>query len=1001
MKIKNHLLLFWLLFFPLAATAQHKEYNLQNFTQEDGLPSNESYFVYRDSRHFLWFATDNGVVRFNGSRMDRFTLPDNVVFKIREDHKGRIWFFTRTGRLSYFQNEKIHPYAYNDSIQKYCLPLLIGDAYVDDQDNIHINSLRFYNYLIQSDGRVIKQLYAPWINTEHPLRPAANRMRIIESGDNKLFSVLLFLSMTPSDSIFISLDKNGKPFTYAISGITKQIFGHGAVSFDGHTVYAFIGKSLLKLSPDGSYQIKNYNSLINSISKGPNQTLWVGFMKAGAEQLDTAFNRLLPQPLLSDKSVTSICYDNEGGCWFSTLENGIYYLKTQQVTHIFTDTLAGTNVFRLCYDLDSNLLLGAKKGIFRLSGNGIRPVYRKNFLQLHDMLVTPSGNIMLAASPERTQFNLGDIIPIKNDPCKYVYCLPVPNEIIPFNDTQFLVVNYEAIAYYNTRTVNGKKDFFPVYFNKMIREPGPFYMDQRHRIWLGTIRNLYYFDDPRKAGKVFMPGSIFQNGISCIRQFSNGIYCFGIRFNGIVLMKDSTLLTTISEKNGLLSNAVKYLLPMGNDLWAATTNGVSVIRFQSFSPVRYTIVNIGKNLGLYNMIISQLLPYKGSMLVASSNGLFEISHPEELLARDPQPIPFYINSVNFYKGDTSNISSISLPANKNRILIRLSAICYNLPGELRYYYRFSNKDTSWNTTASPDLLLENMSPGKYVIEMRAAIPGLNRFSAVKVFTLTIEKYWWQHTWLLVLAGLLLALIIILFLRYRIKTITRRARQATALNRKMMELEQTALRSQMNPHFIFNCLTSIQQLVLTGNKAEANEYLVKFARLIRKTMEFSTHSFISVEEEINYLKEYIVLEQLRMPGAFSFTVTADPAINAAATEIPSMMIQPLIENSIRHGIKHLQNRKGVITLELIQEENFIVCRVTDNGTGRDYARRLHQYNPYSQHKSYGIDIIQKRLEILAGPLYEPGLFTITDRNPDAGDTTGTCCTLYLPFKKNRK
>ena len=114
MKITISIIL--LLVFGLNCFSQQKEFEFKNFTQEEGLPSNESYFIYRDSKQFLWIATDKGVVRYDGNKMESFDLPDNVIFKISEDSKGRIWFFSHTGRLAYFFNGTIYPYKYNDKI---------------------------------------------------------------------------------------------------------------------------------------------------------------------------------------------------------------------------------------------------------------------------------------------------------------------------------------------------------------------------------------------------------------------------------------------------------------------------------------------------------------------------------------------------------------------------------------------------------------------------------------------------------------------------------------------------------------------------------------------------------------------------------------------------------------------------------------------------------------------------------------------------------------------
>ncbi|MBL0146287.1 MAG: histidine kinase [Chitinophagaceae bacterium] len=211
-----------------------------------------------------------------------------------------------------------------------------------------------------------------------------------------------------------------------------------------------------------------------------------------------------------------------------------------------------------------------------------------------------------------------------------------------------------------------------------------------------------------------------------------------------------------------------------------------------------------------------------------------------------------------------------------------------------------------------------------------------------------------------LAVLLIAGVLFLLYKWRIRQIKSKIEKENNMQSKMAELEQTALRSQMNPHFIFNCLTSIQQLIATGNKDEANEYLVKFSRLIRNTLELSARQYIAIIDEVEYIKEYVAMEQLRVADTFEFNFKIDENINTTNIEIPNMMIQPIVENAIRHGIKHLQNKKGKIDVELIKIEDVINCTVTDNGVGRT-LKAEDKRAIFDTHKSYGMNIVMQRLQ----------------------------------------
>ncbi len=430
-------------------------------------------------------------------------------------------------------------------------------------------------------------------------------------------------------------------------------------------------------------------------------------------------------------------------------------------------------------------------------------------------------------------------------------------------------------------------------------------------------------------------------------------------------------------------------------MWVATQLGISVISFSSYNPLTYTIKNIDKKDGLFNVTINHLLEHKGEIIASTSNGLYYIEQPDRLLKQQQPSILFSISNVNYYKGDITDISSITLPYSKNRAIIKYRAVCFNSFESIQYRYHFTSGDTVWHSTTSNELVLENLEPGNYILEVKAVIPAQQRSSHVQTLSIFVEKPWWQNNWFRLLAVALTAGVAYYLISSRIKKIQAREKRKTELNAKLAELEQTALRSQMNPHFIFNCLTSIQQLIISGDKVEANEYLVKFAKLIRKTLELSAQPFISISEEKKYLEEYLNLEQLRLFNRFDFKISYDDSINAGGTLIPNMMIQPVVENCIRHGIKPLETRKGMITVHFKRTNKLIACTITDNGVGR--CSVSENKVPFTEHKSYGIDIVRKRLEVFAENNTGESGIEIIDLFDDNKKPAGTQVILNLPYK----
>jgi len=995
MSLKIIISTIFLITLGFCAPAQQKEFEFKNFTQENGLPSNESYFVYRDSKDFLWIATDQGVVRYNGNKMERFNLPDNVVFKIREDNKGRVWFFSHTGKLAYFFNGVIYPYKYNDRIVKAFKTIVISNAYINDDDEIIINSA-FENIRISKEGIILRESYT-YYKKDSKIDSTIITVRKIK-GNEGFVQVQRYNNAVP-DSVYIKLTTNGRTVIYKILSPPGLHAQSGCKTSNGKDFFFFYGNTLIKLYADGSSKVKYFPSVIASMEIDKN--IWLGFMKTGTVLLDTGLQVIYKDPSLKDKTVTSIRTDHEGGVWFSTLEKGVFYLKNSSISHLAGDSSLSQPVFRFFAANDNNLLFANSNGVYNLSGNSISTAVSHTHKKVTDLFIDNNRNVIVAASMNHTTCGPGEYY--KSGDKKYgnVFFINSVSEIISPVENWYLFNQYSGIYEFKLNAgLRGTKqptclDWSIV--DTTISSPGFLFLDSRKQIWKGTISSLYKFNALENSLVEFKPrDTLFKNGFTCMRQLENGIYAIGARFGGIVLMRDTSVIARITENEGLLGNSVKYLLPLKDRLWVSTAKGISIISFQSYNPVKYTITNIGKNDGFNDLIIYQLMLYQGNILAATSNGIYEIDQPEQFLQRVPKTIPLYINTISYYKGDTSGISKITLPYNNNRLVIRYSAVCFNLPEDIKYYYRFDNRDTTWYEIASTELVMENLIPGIYNLEIKAAIPGERRFSDIQKLQIIIEKPWWQNSWLIVAGLFIIAGVVYLVYKNRIKKITAREKEKTALKSKMIEMEQTALRAQMNPHFIFNCLTSIQQLVVTGNKTEANEYLVRFARLIRKTLDLSGRSFITIEEETNYLKEYLILEQLRIPGQFEFSIHTDENIDTLKTEIPNMMLQPIVENSIRHGIKHLDNKRGYITIELKRSNDNIICLITDNGVGRKKLKEADgKY--FNENKSFGMDIVNKRLEALSFHPTNESMLEVEDLYDQAGLPTGTKVTMRLPFK----
>jgi ligand-binding sensor domain-containing protein/two-component sensor histidine kinase len=333
--------------------------------------------------------------------------------------------------------------------------------------------------------------------------------------------------------------------------------------------------------------------------------------------------------------------------------------------------------------------------------------------------------------------------------------------------------------------------------------------------------------------------------------------------------------------------------------------------------------------------------------------------------------------------------TVRLSYNENNLSLLFNIINFESPGSYRFEYRLNNAD-SWTVLASQrSINLNQLQPGKYITWIKA----IDKFGeeTTKEFTIIIKPPFWKTTWFLAGIGLLIAAIIWLIYKYRITQIRQRAN----LDKQLAQTEMKALHSQMNPHFVFNSLNSIREMILNNENKEASHYLSKFARLIRITLEQSGQSFISLRNTIDYLHRYMEMEKIRNTH-FTYTLNADESLDLDETVLPPMLIQPFIENAIWHGVT--ATRKNInIRVSFGKEKEQLVCTVEDDGTGINQSLKNKTANE-SQHQSVGISNVENHIRLLNEKYNLRCSVTIKDKQDIPGSAgPGTLVTLHLPNK----
>ena len=216
------------------------------------------------------------------------------------------------------------------------------------------------------------------------------------------------------------------------------------------------------------------------------------------------------------------------------------------------------------------------------------------------------------------------------------------------------------------------------------------------------------------------------------------------------------------------------------------------------------------------------------------------------------------------------------------------------------------------------------------------------------------------------------------------------------NQKLILLEQKQLLAQINPHFIFNCLNSVQQFVVQNDTENANKYLADFAMLMRQTLDNSKDFTIPLYREIEYLENYLSLESIRFEDVFSYKITCAEDVDTNAVEIPSMIIQPYVENAINHGLTNLEGKAGILNINFFKKENYLFCEVDDNGIGMENAEKFKEQT-FIKHQSRGMEMTRQRLALVSKLNSTDYEVAVINKKNSNGLSEGTTIVIKFPIK----
>jgi ligand-binding sensor domain-containing protein/two-component sensor histidine kinase len=952
------------------------------FSIKEGLPSSETYFVHQSREGYIWFCTDRGVVKYDGFHMEVLTtrngLPDNVIFWIYEDYKGRIWFVSYNGLLSYYDIErhKVIKYKYNHLIADYIGNNLYPHKTfcVDEKDNVYFSSGNNGILKIDSKGRTHSSTY----------RGEPLTFNLINGTYLSTFDILM--TKLRGDTFKATIRKNGKldlrtqnkkAYTTTMQNYLTELKTVNGVRvmrvqdcfydvdhpgatlhFPGTTGFFPVKNDLWITTVNGTYKLKDVSKY--GLARAPRKHLLQGFR------------------------VSAVLKDREKGMWFSTLDKGIVYMPNSIVKNLSVfENSKEVDVTHIEVDADKDIFYSNHLGVFRLRDH--YPLLRSNHISRN--VISRLGKALLVSKIKKD-------VPVDLSGEKYWF---VPNYYDSFNenDTSILICASLVVRIHKrTHEFDTLYDYFAhKKYNKSLHH---FFetvcSSDKGEVFVGNAKGLFCLKKNNVVDNSMFPMEIRNNRVSCVRYSKELGLVIGTRGEGIYIFKNGKISHHITVANGLVSDQINKILidKKGNTCWVATNRGVSKLFFLGNKYIR--IHNILSVNGLATNEVNYICLDGEVVYLATKKGISKF--PQDLgflvnpLRRQVSVKELNIDGNIFYPKATY----VEVSSDSKMIHIELRSTNYKSLGSQKYKYRLSAAD-KWTYGSSGSIDFYDLTSGEYHLELSYLSDNGIWQKPYGILTLNkqpkfVETFWFYI--FLVVSSFLLA-----FVLFRISAV--QINRQRKYKRQIEKLEQKALLAQMNPHFIFNSLNSIQSFLVYNENDLAEKYLQMLSQLIRMTLNNSRESEVTIQQEIDVLTKYMALEKMRFKDRFDFEILVSLTHNELQKFIPPMLIQPFVENAIIHGFKGLEmsGKLEVNFKELIT--NRLVVEVTDNGTGYDSnePERLH-----SEHKSYGMQITSERLSLFKEKYNTEFDFVIEHLADDAGNPKGTKVIVLIPvFNKD--
>ncbi len=966
-----------------------QQYNFISYGVKEGLAQSQVTDICQDKLGNLWLGTETGLSKFNGLSFENYSvddgLADNEIDHIMVSHDDKVWVVTANG-LSLFDNQNgFKSYYFKES------------QYVRDvteyNDTIYLLS---NNGIVKFNGLEFEEVVSPVEDL---------RLRALDHmGDSVLFcatnsglyildiDTLVHFEIEASNEFIIS------DFKIFENQINLSTFNEGIISFE------------YPLDREDSNAIKRYPiDLIPLRSIYVDEEGILGASDFGMIEVIDGVEKFYDQSNgLTINAIRKVSKDNEGNIWIATSGKGLLKFSGKSImSYGIKEGLTSDIVMTIAQYKSGEFVFGTyDKGVNVFSDHLLGSFDNNNGLKRNSVwgtFIDDEDNCWLGTS--------GGVCCLKG------------NELLNTDHIDDITGRIRTIHQNGNELYFGGSSGLWSY-NKTSKELEHLLQDRTYdirkiafskdKIFLGTINGLYWHD-LKSTNKDYNHLELPEENVNTLCIDSHENLWVGTT-NGLYIISPDlkTKVFDLDNSSYKAKNIMGIITDRSDRIWISTTNGAYLLSNQNPFEKDPITFHYTTSEGMVDMECNLNALYEdlqGNIWIGTSSGLVQINpllnsslFSYQLPQLSITGIRLFKENFDFNEYETQGMKAsgvpeeIRFPFKKNHVTFDFIGINNKNPESVYYKYRLVGAEEDWSAVSTENSANYSfISPGTYQFQVMAANKNLEWTEPVEL-TLIISPPYWQTWWFISLILIGVMIIIYYLLRLRLKDVRQKKdNERLVYENKLRNLEQRSLNASMNRHFIFNSLNSIQYFINSSDKKSANKFLSNFAQLIRKNLDSSTQPnfLVSLNEELERINLYLTLEKMRFNEKFDYEVSVEDSIDEEMINVPSMILQPFVENSIIHGVLPKEG-KGSIKVSIKEENDSIIFEVEDNGVGIDDS--LNQKDNFNgDHKSQGMEITANRIELLrkinGDKLMIIGPFQVNNKDGKSG---GTKVIIKLPI-----